>query len=269
MDAFLSQIQPYLDQAQIAAIQVYEAALANPTETAAFAAVFLLLMFLRRRRLRIEKAQSIAREQRKTEAAAAEAAPAVETVEAVEEVEEAPEPVQQDPREAEAPTAAPAAEGTREAPLVLKESAKAKAPLTPNKVVRRPAVKTQAAGAARPVKRAATGPKLVHILRRITRANDAGFEVKRNVALSKILTDTSELSPRDLNKTVDYGIFSPEGKLVAAIEDHTETPKGSEPARDAEKREILRKAGIPVTELLAGFTEAQLSTHLNKLMGST
>ena len=52
MDAFLSQIQPYLDQAQIAAAQLVEAAMANPITTAAFAAVFLLLVFLRRRRRR-------------------------------------------------------------------------------------------------------------------------------------------------------------------------------------------------------------------------
>ena len=54
MEAFLSQIQPYLDQAQIAAVQLYEAAQANPTVTAAFAAVFLLLVFLRRRRRRAD-----------------------------------------------------------------------------------------------------------------------------------------------------------------------------------------------------------------------
>ena len=52
MDAFLNQIQPYLDQVQVAAIRLFEAARADPTTTAAFAAVFLLLVFLRRRRRR-------------------------------------------------------------------------------------------------------------------------------------------------------------------------------------------------------------------------
>lgn len=332
MEAFLSQIQPYLDQAQIAAVQLYEAAQANPTVTAAFAAVFLLLVFLRRRRRRANAIanQIIAKHESRppledvtpvakaaansTPQTAAKAAPAERSETKTDTKVASAAPTAAAPKPAETPAKAPvAAAPAAEAPVAKPQPAKRPAPLVLETPQNTPAAATPtpAAPAAEPVaakpapttpapanpaaqpqaaapapaaqntapqkpatekpaaaKRDATGPRVAHVLHRIVHASGTGHKIKQKVALSKIVPTAEGAAPEDLAKTINYGIFAEDGALVAVIEDHTDTPKGSEPTRDAAKREILRQAGIPVTELLAGFTETQLAAHLNKLMNA-
>lgn len=279
MDDFLSQMQPYLEQAQTIAGQLFEAGKENPYITAGFAAAFLMLVLLRRRRRR-RAAQ--ARMQQASMAAPEATTPEAATDTLAETAPEAPAAQQDAPKDSPAPrrvkapkpklAPARAAEpAARPAPRVLESSERsdqqpaaqspAPKPAPASTPAAKPAPAPQAAAAAQP------GPKVIHVLRRITRAADTGHSVEIDLPLSKFIS-AEGLSEADLAKTVDFAVVAPDGDITAVIADHTDTPKGAEPSRDPALREILRQAGYPVTELLAGFTEAQLKTHLNKLMGA-
>ncbi len=283
MDAFLNQIQPYLDQVQVAAIGLFEAARADPTTTAAFAAVFLLLVFLRRRRRRQAQIAEPAAARRADSAKApptptadaTPAAPASTTQAVVSEPNPSPEtktppgpkPHRQAASERPAGPQAADASAARPAPLVLttQEPPRDASSATSDAKTE----STDEAQTAQAPKRAATGPEVIQALRTIVRASETDHVVKQDVPLGDILTATHDVSDTDLAKTINFGIFSPEGTLVAVVEDYTDTPKGAKPNRDPVKRALLRKAGIPVTELLAGYTQNQLAAHLNKLMRRT
>jgi hypothetical protein len=92
-------------------------------------------------------------------------------------------------------------------------------------------------------------------------ARNPGWQVMAQVSLGEFLTSSDTDAYGCVNsKRVDFALMDPEARVIHAIEyqgtgHHLEG--GAAAARDAVKREALRKAGIGYHEVVAGHTTAR------------
>jgi hypothetical protein len=94
-----------------------------------------------------------------------------------------------------------------------------------------------------------------------------GWRVMAQVSLGEILASPDEAAFRAINsKRVDLLIIGPAGDPLAAIEyQGNGHHQGTAAARDAVKKEALRRAGIEYIEIKAGDRPAELNWALAKL----
>lgn len=93
-------------------------------------------------------------------------------------------------------------------------------------------------------------------LDRIVIARNSGWQVMAQVSLGEFLASEDEAAYRCINtKRVDFALMDPDARVRHALEyQGSGHHQGSAAARDAVKKEALRKAGIGYHEIVAGHT---------------
>lgn len=100
-------------------------------------------------------------------------------------------------------------------------------------------------------------------------ARNPGWQVMAQVSLGEFLSSPDKDAYWAVNsKRVDFALMDPEARVVHAIEyQGSGHHQGSAAARDAVKKEALRKAGIGYHEVVAGHTTAgELRRLVEKLV---
>ena len=102
-------------------------------------------------------------------------------------------------------------------------------------------------------------------------ARNPGWQVMAQVSLGEFISSTDKTAYGCVNsKRVDFALMDPDARVIHAIEyqgsgHHLEG--GAAAARDAVKKEALRKAGIGYHEVVAGHTTAgELKRLVEKLV---
>ncbi len=96
-----------------------------------------------------------------------------------------------------------------------------------------------------------------------------GYRVFAQTCLGEILQSSSEEAFRSINsKRVDILIVDQGGWPVLAVEYQGEGHhQGNAAARDAIKKEALRKAGVRYMEILPADSDAQILSHMREYLG--
>lgn len=100
-------------------------------------------------------------------------------------------------------------------------------------------------------------------------ARNSGWQVMAQVSLGEFLTSRDTAAFGCINaKRVDFALMDPEARVVHTIEyQGSGHHQGTAAARDAVKKEALRKAGIGYHEVVAGHTTAgELRRLVEKLV---
>lgn len=100
-------------------------------------------------------------------------------------------------------------------------------------------------------------------------ARNPGWQVMAQVSLGEFLTSADKDAYGCINsKRVDFALMDPNARVIHAIEyQGTGHHQGTAAARDAVKKEALRKAGIGYHEVVAGHTTAgELRRLVEKLV---
>ena len=102
-------------------------------------------------------------------------------------------------------------------------------------------------------------------------ARNPRWQVMAQVSLGEFLTSPDKEAYGAVNsKRVDFALMDPDARVVHAIEyqgSGHHLPGSSAAARDAVKKEALRKAGIGYHEVIAGHTTAgELKRLVEKLV---
>lgn len=102
-------------------------------------------------------------------------------------------------------------------------------------------------------------------------ARNRGWQVMAQVSLGEFLSSPDKDAYGCVNaKRVDFALMDPDARVVHAIEYHGSghhLPGSAAAARDAVKKEALRKAGIGYHEVVAGHTTAgELKRLVEKLV---
>ena len=103
-------------------------------------------------------------------------------------------------------------------------------------------------------------------------ARNPGWQVMAQVSLGEFLASPDKDAYWAINaKRVDFALMDPEARVVHAIEyQGSGHHQGTAAARDAVKKEALRKAGIGYHEVVAGHTTAgELKRLVEKLVPGT
>lgn len=98
------------------------------------------------------------------------------------------------------------------------------------------------------------------------------WRVMAQVSLGEILSSTDEAAFRAINsKRVDVLIVTREGRPLAALEHHGSGHYvgGTAPARDAVKKEALRKAGVRYVELTGEHGPQDVAREIARLAGAS
>lgn len=106
-------------------------------------------------------------------------------------------------------------------------------------------------------------------LERIVRSRNSQWRVMAQVNLGEFLASKDETAYGCINsKRVDFALIGPDFLVQHALEyQGSGHHQGSAAARDAVKKESLRKAGIGYHEILAGFTTpSELKRLIEKLI---
>lgn len=106
--------------------------------------------------------------------------------------------------------------------------------------------------------------------RAVKEANQ-GWRLMAQVSLGEVLRSPDDKARRAINsKRVDFLIIGPGGEPLAAIEyQGGGHHQGTAAARDAVKKEALRRAGVEYIEVKAGEFEADLKFAISKLTRGT
>lgn len=100
-------------------------------------------------------------------------------------------------------------------------------------------------------------------------ARNPGWQVMAQVSLGEFLTSADKDAYLAVNsKRVDFALMDPDARVIHAIEyQGSGHHQGTAAARDAVKKEALRKAGIGYHEVVAGHTTAgELRRLVEKLV---
>ena len=103
-------------------------------------------------------------------------------------------------------------------------------------------------------------------------ARNPGWQVMAQVSLGEFLTSPDKEAYGCVNsKRVDFALMDPDARVLHAIEyQGSGHHQGTAAARDAVKKEALRKAGIGYHEVVAGHTTAgELKRLVEKLVPGT
>lgn len=100
------------------------------------------------------------------------------------------------------------------------------------------------------------------------RGRPGGFRVLAQTSLGEILATEDKLAFGSINsKRVDCLVIDPYGSPVAAVEYQGDTHhQGTAAARDAVKREALRKAGVHFVEIDASHSPEEIKQFIRRLI---
>ena len=110
--------------------------------------------------------------------------------------------------------------------------------------------------------------RVFYAVERIVAARGSRCRVMAQVNLGEILSCPDRAAFSAVNsKRVDILVISPSGDPLAAIEyQGSGHYQGDAPARDAVKREALRRAGVAYIEVVEGDAEAELLQRLARII---